>query len=146
MMIWELWVSKWPVGVARLQPLMYGHLGRLEWWSFFSVIAGLAAPLLMQTRMVFMFGIVSAGWAAINILIAVIGKKAPPPKSIAHFVRLLAANQIANYFYILMGLGLGLFGDSVDWRAIGLAVAVQGFALMVLDGLLLRQTRELLEA
>jgi hypothetical protein len=140
-----LWMSEWQGGVAKLRPLMMGHLDRLEHWSFFSVIGGLAMPLLIQNRQVLMFGIVSAGWAAVNIAIALIGKKAPPPKSVAHFVRLLAANQVANYFYVLMGIGLGLFGESPDWRGSGFAVALQGFALMVLDGKLLKQTRELLE-
>jgi hypothetical protein len=135
--------SEWPSDVARLRPLMLAHLDRLEIWSIASFLAGLALPLMIQNRTALMFGLVSSGWAGVNILIALIGKKAPPPRSILAFARLLSANQVSNGFYIVFGIFFGLSSETIDWRAAGWAVCLQGIALMVLDARFLRQVRKL---
>lgn len=135
----------WPPGVQPLRPLMLEHLNRLELWSIAAFLCGLALPLVLQNRTALMFGLTSAGWAGVNISIALIGKKAPPPRSIYAFFRLLSANQISNAFYIVFGVFFGLTSETVDWRAAGWAVCIQGIALLVLDAILLRQVRELLQ-
>lgn len=137
--------SDWPPNVQPLRPLMLDHLNRLELWSIASVLAGLALPLMIQNRTALMFGLVSAGWAGVNILIAIIGKSAPPPRSIFAFARLLSANQISNAFYVAFGVFFGLTSETVDWRAAGWAVCIQGIALLVLDAQFLRQVRKLLQ-
>lgn len=135
----------WPSDVARLKPLMLAHLNRLEWYSMVTFLGGLAFPLVLQNRMALMFGVVFAGWSAVNIIIAVIGKKAPPPRSIIAFARLLAVNMIANQFYIIFGMGFAFFAETPDWQGAGWAITLQGLALLVLDGRLLKQTRALIE-
>ncbi len=135
----------WPPDVQPLRPLMIEHLNRFELWSIAAFLGGLALPLLIQTRTALMFGLVSSGWAGVNILIAIIGKKAPPPRSIYAFARLLSANQVSNAFYVVFGVFFGLTSDTVDWRAAGWAVCIQGIALLILDARFLRQVRKLIE-
>jgi hypothetical protein len=135
----------WPPNVQPLRPLMLAHLDRLELWSIAAFLGGLALPLVIQTRTALMFGLVSSGWAGINILIALIGKKAPPPRSIYAFARLLSANQISNALYVVFGVFFGLTSETIDWRAAGWAVCTQGIALLILDAMFLRKVRKLLQ-
>lgn len=135
---------EWPGELAPLRLRVISHLDRLEYWSFFSLLGGLALPILVQQRAALIFGLVSAAWATVNISIAIIAKFGPPPRSLVHFARVLALNQVLNIIYVMAGMLTASGTNSIDWRYGGYAVALQGFALMVLDGKLIGDVRDLL--
>jgi hypothetical protein len=136
---------EWPPAVAPIRPLLIGHLERLEIWAIFCLLGGLALPLVWQNPLMLSFGLMTAAWAFVNLIIAVLGKNGKPPSSVQTFVGLLVVNQIANYLYILVGSGVALFGGDAPTRAGAWAVVVQGFALMLLDAYLLKKCRGILK-
>lgn len=101
-------------------------------------------PLVWQRGEVLVFGLMTSGWAVVNILIAVLGKRGKPPKSLRGFAGVLVLNQMANYLYVLVGSGVAVFGQTPEVRAGALAVVLQGFALLLLDGYLIKQVREVM--
>ncbi len=135
---------EWPTELAPLRTRVISHLDRLEYWSFFALLGGLALPIFVHQRSALIFGVVSAAWATVNIAIAVIAKFGPPPRSLLHFARVLAMNQLLNVVYVTVGMIVASGAKSVDFQYGGYAVALQGFALMVLDGKLIGDVRELL--
>lgn len=131
--------------MAPIRPLLIGHLERLEIWAIFCLLGGLALPLVWQNPLILSFGLMTAAWAFVNLIIAVLGKNGKPPSSVQTFVGLLVVNQVANYLYILVGSGVALFGGDAPTRAGAWAVVVQGFALMLLDAYLLKKCRGILK-
>lgn len=133
----------WPTRVAPLRPIMFAHLKRLEYWSFATLLFGLALPIIFRIRSILMFGLVFAGWSAANIIIALLSRKAPPPRSVYQFAKLLTLNQFANAFYILIGIVFSALVGVADMQPIGVAILIQGIALFILDGRLLSEIRRL---
>ena len=112
------------------------HLRRLALWSGSSLVAGGVLLGMRQGSA----GVMTASWAVINLIIVALSWKGKPPASYQKFREFLAFNQGLNLMYIAVGLTLGLAAGPPDVRASGWAVVPQGLALLVLDGILMRNT------
>lgn len=115
-----------------LRAALDGHLLRLTVWSVLSLVVGLA--LVRRDRG---FGIMTVGWALVNLAIVVGSRLGSGPGPLGPFREFLAFNLGLNFGYIGVGVALAVVGRGLA-RGAGVAVAVQGAALLVLDGVLWR--------
>jgi hypothetical protein len=117
------------------------HLGRLTIWSVVSLLIGAALIYAAQDEWVRGFGWLTAGWAAVNLVIALLGLRGKPPTERPKFREFLFLNQGLNVGYMMAGAALFFGAGEPFLRGAGLAVVIQGLGLFVLDGLLVRLTR-----
>lgn len=108
------------------------HCLRLLVLAAVGVITGLAVA--RRPDPVGSFGWMTAGWSLVNAVIALPGFLKPTldPRTFDDF---LAFNLGLNFAYIGVGLVLWRMGTARA-RGAGLAVAIQGLILLVLDGYL----------
>ena len=128
-----------------LQQLERAHLVRLLVWGGASLLVGSALLALLRLRgqrssLLFHFGLQTALWGSIDIVLALIGLQRLGLRDLAGATRLdrfLWLNIGLDAGYVMVGLTLLVFG----WRApqrpglvgAGLAVITQGSALAILD-------------
>ena len=108
-------------------------------WGAASVVVGAALSASPRTRA---FGRQTAAWGAVDGLIALVGARrraARGPTDPARLRRVLLVNAGLDVGYVLAGLHLVF--RTRRWRGDGLAVAVQGLALLVLDAGAARRLR-----
>ena len=109
------------------------HLIRLALWAGVSLIVGLA---LCKRP----FGTMTLAWGAINLAIALASLRGGPTGP--GFVPFLAFNLGLNLAYIGVGVTMLLLaGERTMIREFGAAIAIQGLALLILDGALYLKVR-----
>jgi hypothetical protein len=121
------------------------HLMRLVVWGGASVLVGSALLGLMRIRghrsaLLDHFGIQTAAWGAIDLVLALTGLQRLELRDLAGATRLdrfLWLNIGLDVGYVLVGITLFALGWRLAWRmgliGAGMAVIVQGSALAVLD-------------
>jgi hypothetical protein len=72
----------------------------------------------------------------VNLIIAAAGWKGSKPLELSPFREFLALNLGLNVGYIGVGIALGVLGE-LGVSGAGWAVAIQGLALLILDGFLM---------
>jgi len=126
-------------GPAALNRELRAHLRRLAAWSILGGIAGLVIIGVRADPAGHAFGGWTAGWCAVNLLIVLASWRGRPPQDRRRFREFLMLNEGLNLGYVGVGVALALAAVGPDVRAAGTAIAVQGFALFVLDTWLLRR-------
>ncbi|MGU3431830.1 DUF6992 family protein [Actinomycetes bacterium M1A6_2h] len=113
---------------------------RLTVWGGSSVVLGGALALTGSSPAIRAFGIQSAGWGAIDLLIAGAGSLSKKPPKSSTLRKTLWVNAGLDVGYIAAGAHVAvrkpLFGGRITPREAlghGVAVIVQGAALLVLD-------------
>ncbi len=86
------------------------------------------------------FGTLTAGWAAVNLLICLMSKFGKKPDNLPKLREFLMLNLGLNLAYIGVGITMGILGNPWVWGA-GVAVAIQGGILFILDAWLLSRLR-----
>ena len=115
------------------------HLVRL----LVGAIASLSVGVLLACKLPSArdFGLMTAGWSAVNAIIALASLRSPVVKDPAAFRSFLAFNQGLNVAYIAVGVTMALLAaEKANIRQFGLAVIMQGAILFLLDGWLWRVT------
>ncbi len=137
---------------AELQGAQQAHLWRVAGWGGFNALGGLAlvwASSRSGQSARWHFGAMSAGWGVVNVGIAAGGllfmsaPAAEPGAILAaerQFHDLLLLNLGLNVAYSAVGatmLGAGYYGVKNEgrWRGFGASLILQGFGLLVLDGI-----------
>ena len=116
-----------------LADALRSHLVRLAVWAGVSIFVGLA---LCKRP----FGTMTLAWGAINLAIALASLRGGPPGP--GLLPFLAFNLGLNFAYVGVGVSMFLLaGERVMVREFGAAIAVQGLALLILDGVLYFQIR-----
>jgi hypothetical protein len=124
--------------MSVLPTLMAAHLFRLTVWSGLCLVVGIAGIVTIRDANWRAFFGMTAGWAAVNGIIALASRAGGPPKGLAPFREFLWLNMGLNVAYIAVGITMAsLAGDRGPIKFTGLAVAVQGLGLLVLDGILI---------
>lgn len=133
------------------------HLWRLAVWGGASLIFGAALFLSRRGAVLRGFAVQNAAWGAIDLLIAVVGlssaRQLPPPlwaevfRAERNWHDILLLNTGLNIAYVVVGLALLAAGKNgvrhaAAWRGHGAGVAVQGAALLLLDGIVLIASRQ----
>lgn len=105
---------------------LHDHLIRLLVWGALSVLAG----LILHRRP---FGLMTAGWGGVNLVIALASLRGGPPgPGLRPF---LAFNLGLDLGYVGVGLAMILLaGERTRIKEFGAAVALQGVVLLLLDG------------
>lgn len=114
------------------------HLARLAICSGASLGFGVEALLNMRGEWNHGFGTLTTGWAVVNLVIVAISRFGKPPEDLRKFREFLMLNMGLNLGYIGVGVAMAVWGTPWVWGA-GVAVALQGAILLVLDGWLLRR-------
>ena len=116
------------------------HLARLALISVASVGMGFEALLGLSGEWNQGFGTLTVGWAMVNLLICLAGALGKPPADLQKFREFLLLNLGLNVGYVGVGVTMALLGN--PWvEGAGIAVAIQGFILLVLDAWLLVRIR-----
>lgn len=124
--------------VNTLPSFLAAHLLRLGVWSVLCLIVGVAGIATSRDANWRAFFGMTAGWAAVNALIALASRAGAPPKVVAPFREFLWLNVGLNVAYISVGITMALLaGDRGPIKFTGLAIVIQGIGLLVLDGILL---------
>ncbi len=125
------------------------HLTLVGAWGAANLVAGSTILLITPPGGVRSFGLQSALWGATNVSIAMIGLASQPDQPASSLAaisaaedrmqRVLRLNLALNVGYVAVGTAMLVGARSSDphadlWRGHGAAVAVQGLALIVLDG------------
>ena len=125
------------------------HLLRLLLWGGASVLIGTLLILLASTRasrsaLLTQFGIQSAGWGVVEVAIAIVLWRQVAPRDAAAASRLndlLWLNCGLDVGYVAVGITLIVAGWILGRRlgavGAGVAVVIQGFALLLLDAVVL---------
>lgn len=130
----------WPEELGLVRRELRGHLLRLAIWSGASLLLGvILAGLFGSMELLRSAGVMTAGWAVVNLMIVAGGWNGKPPASQAQFREFIWLNQGLNLGYVGVGLSLALAANSAAVTGSGWAVVPQGLALLVLDGILLRR-------
>ena len=108
------------------------HLFRLKLWAILSLLVG-GAVLWGDRRSG--FGGMTVGWAVVNLAIAFAAGRGDPG-AYEGFRRFLTFNLGLNLLWIGGGLIMMRTKSNAWVTSAGLAMAIQGSALMLLDGLL----------
>ncbi|CAN5418450.1 hypothetical protein BH11ARM1_BH11ARM1_09600 [soil metagenome] len=125
--------------MSALPSVLAAHLLRLGVWSAVCLVVGIVGISTVKDANWRAFFMMTAGWAAVNGIIALASRTGAPPKAIAPFREFLWLNMGLNVAYIAVGITMALLaGDRGQVRFTGGAVAIQGLGLLVLDGILLR--------
>lgn len=127
--------------MERITAELKAHLRRLLVWSGVGLVGGVAVMAFLRGEWWQGFGGMTVGWAAINAVIGLASLRGKPPKSESQFREFLWLNQGLNVGYVGVGLTLALSHPGLGPQGFGWAVVVQGLGLIVLDGILLRRTR-----
>jgi hypothetical protein len=113
---------------------------RLTMWGGGSVVLGGALAIASPSPAVRAFGVQSAGWGAIDLLIAGAGSLSKKPAKSSTLQKTLWVNAGLDAGYIAAGAHVAvrkpLFGGRITAAEAvghGVAVVVQGAALLVLD-------------
>lgn len=123
-----------------LVSLLNAHLVRLAIWATICLVVAIVSlrnkRFLEKTKS---FWSMTLGWSAINL--AICGLAIPHKEPEIHALReFLMLNLGLNVAYISVGLTLGLVKEMVrKSKGAGAAIAVQGVALLLLDGYLMFQ-------
>jgi hypothetical protein len=84
-----------------------------------------------------MFLVVSAAWSAVNLGIVGLAARDRRPLRLQRLREILWFNQGLNLLYVVVGVVLARFAFAGPWSGAGPPVALQGLALLALDGWLL---------
>ncbi len=115
------------------------HLARLALISVASIGMGFEALLGLTGEWNKGFGTLTVGWAAVNLIICLVSALGKPPADLQKFREFLFLNEGLNVAYIGVGTTMAILGN--PWvEGAGVAVAIQGFILFVLDAWLLKKT------
>lgn len=113
---------------------------RLALGGAVSVVGGAAMAALGTTEAQRAFGLQSAGWGAIDLVIAGVGAVRPPPEDPAKLRKVLLFNAGLDVGYVATGAHLVYWKPTFDGRITaqqsvghGAAIVVQGLFLLVLD-------------
>jgi hypothetical protein len=121
------------------------HLSRILLWGGASVVVGSLVLALLVIRRVsspllLHFAIQTAAWGAIDLSIAVLARRALTVRDISGATRLdrfIWFNNGLDVGYVAVGLTLAILGWHLGRRlglvGAGMAIIVQGLALLVLD-------------
>jgi len=112
------------------------HLVRLAIWSGLSLIGGLLLLTRRPPELLRGLAILTIGWAVVNLAIAFFSWRGSPPTEMRALREFLMLNLGLNVGYIGVGVTMAILGSPFV-RGAGIAVAIQGFALLVLDGYLM---------
>lgn len=117
-----------------LLSLLFSHYIRLGIWSVATLVVAFAIFRSSPEDKRRGFAVLSAGWALVNLLIigASWRNTDVEPKAVTDF---LVFNLVLNVGYIGVGLALWFLAKGFA-KGAGMAVFVQGLALLCLDGLL----------
>ncbi len=111
-----------------IESALHAHLIRLLVAGSLSVAVG----LVLYRRP---FGVMTAAWGLVNVLIALASLRGGPPGP--GFRPFLAFNLGLNLGYVGVGVAMAaLAGERGTIRGFGRAVVVQGLILLALDGAL----------
>jgi hypothetical protein len=121
-----------------------GHLARLLVWAIGSCVAGLVVLIVARrshgdTALLKHFGIQTAAWGAVDLLIVVVARSGLALRNYDAMVRLdrfLWFNTGLDVGYVAVGVTLALCGWRIGKRGLlgaGLAIVAQGVALALLD-------------
>lgn len=113
------------------------HLMRLAVWSAAWIPLGLLLAAWRPGGLDAAFGLMSVGWAVVNLAIVAGGMRDRKPVDLRRLREFLALNLGLNLGYLGVGLTMYLLGQT-PVEASGAAVFVQGLALLALDGWLFR--------
>ena len=123
-----------------LGELLHSHLVRLAAWSITSLAVGLLGFLSKRDTGPRSFFGMTAGWALINLIIALASWNGAPPRDLGSFREFLFLNDGLNVAYIAVGVTMILLAaQRPPIKGAGLAVAIQGVGLLVLDSFLITQ-------
>ncbi len=125
-------------------------LKQLTAWSLFSLLAGGVITLWAETGSVWQaFGGMNAVWALVNLVIASLGfygvlKKmqrgiADESAERNRLLRVLKVNTVLDVGYVLVALGMIVWGRTPLLQGFGWGVLVQGGFLLIFDALHYRQ-------
>lgn len=115
------------------------HLWRLVWASLVLGVVGVALFLSGGEEFRRGLGGMLFGWSLVNLMICWAGFRGKPPKSVGAFRGFLWFNEGLNVVYVLVGVGMVVWG-SAGVQGAGVGVIVQGVNLLGLDGWLLGRT------
>jgi hypothetical protein len=125
-----------PVSYPLAEALLTAHLDRLLIASGLSLIVGTALALRPEPTKI--AGWMTAGWAVVNVLIALPGKLNPRVTDPLNLRDVIAVNCGLNVAYIAVAVTLMILGRPRA-KSAGAAVLVQGLILFVLDAVLFAQ-------
>lgn len=120
-----------------LEGELRAHLLRLGVWSVLSLVAGIV--LLARDR-AGGFGVMTLGWAVVNLAIVGFSLRSATPPDPEPFRRFLAFNLGLNLVWIAIGLAMWRNRGNAWVSSAGIAMAVQGTVLQVLDAILYART------
>lgn len=117
---------------------LHSHLVRLMIWSILSLLVGAFGLATVKDSGPRSFFTMSAGWAAVNLVIVGASWMGKPPAVLAPFREFLWLNIGLNIAYISVGVTMAILAGTRDGiKGAGIAVGIQGLALLILDGWLL---------
>lgn len=114
------------------------HVARLAICSIASLGYGVEALVNMRGEWNRGFGSLTLGWAVVNLIICLASHLGKKPDNLSKLREFLFLNLGLNVAYIGVGITMALLGTAGVAGA-GVAVAIQGGILLVLDIWLLRK-------
>lgn len=123
-----------------------GHLLRLAWWALASAVLGIGVLGAVWRRiprpaLLWHFSVQTAAWGLVDLALVAMGWKSLAPKDVNGYWGLrefLWLNLGLDVGYVAVGVTLVACGWALGKRlglvGAGLGVAVQGMALLILDG------------
>ena len=122
---------------SSLDLALRDHLVRLLIAAIVSLLVG--SLLAWKLPIARDFGFMTAGWGAVNAIIALANHRNPVVKDVVAFRTFLAFNQGLNLAYIAVGATMMLLAaERLNVPQFGGAIVLQGVLLLALDGWLLK--------
>jgi hypothetical protein len=127
---------------------LHQHLVRLGVWALFSIVFGILVLLVKRQSLAAQhFSLQFIVWGAVDGIIVLFGLRDNSRPDLVAAIKLrefLWLNEGLDVGYIAVGITLIIIGrlpkvNSASLPGAGLAVAIQGFLLLLLDGILLWQ-------
>lgn len=123
-----------------IEALLRDHLVRLTVWSVVSLTIGLLMAMRRPKDLLAGWVVLTIGWSIVNLIIAIPGLLRPTPQELVPLREFLWLNMGLNVGYLGVAVTLIVMGRERPFaRGAGIAVGIQGLALLILDGVLLFQ-------
>lgn len=135
--------SEWPAEVETLRRKAKRNQIRREWVAIVSLLGGLALPLVFKTGESLVFGLTTAGWGGLDLLMFALARR-PVPENVEWLATSAFVSQAMNLLTSMVAVGFLFLSPEMVVRGCAAATLLQATFLSWTDAVFMRAVARVL--